>query len=161
MTQVGLMAGVVFGLMVGLAFGELREGPWPIDPELAKVEAEIKKESQPCKVIKNPMRRSDCQSKVRQGFYAKGLVRGTEEYVQKHYEDLPTKDLIDKRQELIALKDEARSDFSAQYDREPGELSREDLATEIQIIEVEMGRRAKQQHDENKRFIEGLGQGSH
>ena len=156
MTQVWLMAGVVFGLMVGLAFGELREGPWPSDPELAKVEAQIKKEAQPCDKIKNPMRSMDCHGKVRRGFYAKGLVRGTEEYVQKHYEDLPTKALVEKRRELIALKDRARTRFSSQYDREPGELSEEKLATEIQLIEVEMGRRASDQYDENLKFLKGL-----
>ncbi len=156
MRRVVLLSVLVIGMMVGGAQGALKTGPWPSDPELAKVEKEMKEKQKPCKQIKNYMRKSDCTSKVRSEFYAKGLVRGTEQYVDLHYVDLPNQALIDTRKALIELKEQARTDNDATFDREPGELSEEDLASEIQHIEVEMGRRAKRRFENNVEFFQGL-----
>ena len=158
MRRVVLLSVLVIGMTVGGAQGALKTGPWPSDPELAKVEADIKKKEEPCKNIKNVMREMDCYDEIRAAFYAKGLVRGTEQYVDLHYVDLPNQALIDTRKALIELKERARTYRDAKFDREPGELSEEKLVSEIRYIEIEMGRRAKRRFENNLEFFQGLTQ---
>ncbi len=134
---------------------KLKKGPWPSDPELAKVEQEIEEKYKPCDKHKNPMVRSDCQAKVRHPFYADGRVRGTGNYVDLHYVDLPTPELQEKLKELRALKEQARPKSDAEYDREPGELSEEKIVAEIRLIQVELGKREMFKYKKNLDFLEG------
>ena len=156
MIRVDLITVAVFGMTIGLAQGALKEGPWPSDPEQAKVEKEIKEKKKACKELKHIHLKIECSSRIRSQYRAKGVVRGTEQYVDLHYVDLPTKELVEKRDALQVLKDKARTRNDAKFDRVPGELSEEMLASEIQHLEVEMGRRAHEQYEENQQFFEGL-----
>ena len=132
---------------------KLKKGPWPTDPDLAKVEQEIKEKYKPCDKHKNPMAEMDCREKARHPFYAAGRVRGTGEYVDLHYVDLPTPELQEKMTELRTLKERARPQDAAKFDREPGELSEEDVLTEINLVEIELGKREVFQYKENLDFL--------
>lgn len=134
---------------------KLKKGPWPSDPEWAKVEQEMEEKYKTCDKHKNPMARSDCQAKVRHPFYAEGRVRGIGNYVDLHYVDLPTPELQEKLKELQALKERARPKYDAQFDREPGEISEEDLASEIRLVQVELGKREMIKYRKNLDFLKG------
>lgn len=139
----------------GAVEAKLKKGPWPTDPELAKVEQEIEEKYKPCDKHKNPMVRSDCKEKVRHPFYAEGRVRGIGNYVDLHYVDLPTPELQEKLKELRALKERARPKNDAKFDRAPGEISEEDLASEIRMVQVELGKREMFKHKKNLDFLKG------
>ena len=141
--------------MGGPVEAKLKKGPWPSDPELAKVEAEIEEDKKPCKDLGHPMDEMDCTSKVRHKFYSQGLVRGIGEYVDLHYVDLPTPELQAKLKELQELKERARPQSDARFDREPGELSEEDIVAEIRMVQVELGKREMMKYKKNRDFLEG------
>ena len=141
--------------MGGPVQAKLKKGPWPSDPELAKVEQELEEKYKPCEKHKNPMVRSDCQDKARHPFYAEGRVRGVGNYVDLHYVDLPTPELQEKLKELQALKERARPKSDAKYDREPGELSEEKIAEEIRLVQVELGKREMMKYQKNRDFLKG------
>ena len=132
---------------------KLKKGPWPSDPDLAKVEQEIEEKEQPCKKLKNVMAEMNCYERVWLPFNAAGRVRGTGEYVDLHYVDLPTPELQEKLTELRDLKERARPQDAAKFDREPGELSEEDDLTEINLVEIELGKREVFQYKENLDFL--------
>ena len=132
---------------------KLKKGPWPTDPDLAKVEQEIEEKEQPCKKLKNIMAEMNCYERVRKPFYAEGLLRGTGNYVDLHYVDLPTPELQEKLQELLALKERARPKDAAKFDRVPGELSEEKILAEINLVEIELGKREVFQYRENLDFL--------
>lgn len=138
----------------GAVEAKLKKGPWSTDPDLAKVEKEIEKAKKPCEGVGHPMDEMDCYSKVRQKFYSQGLVRGTGEYVDLHYVDLPTPELQAKLKELRALKEQARTQKDAKFDREPGELSEEKILAEIRLVEIELGKREMFKDHENRKFFE-------
>ena len=147
-----LMLLCVVGMAVPVE-AKLKKGPWPTDPDLAKVEQEIEEKEQSCKKLKNPMVRSDCREGVRHPFTAAGRVRGTGNYVDLHYVDLPTPELQEKLQELLALKERARPKDAAKFDRVPGELSEEKILAEINLVEIELGKREVFQYRENLDFL--------
>ncbi len=143
-------------LMVGSVHAELNEGPWPSDPELAKVEKEMKAEEKTCKEIKNIMREMQCYEKVRLKFRSKGRLRGTQEYVDSHYVDLSTPELQKILQELQEFHDQARSRNDAKFNRQPGELSEEGIASEILYVQTELEKRGFRKHKDNLKFYKGL-----
>ncbi|MCA9470016.1 MAG: hypothetical protein KC643_31845 [Nitrospira sp.] len=141
--------------MGGPVEAKLKKGPWPSDPELAKVEQELEEKYKPCEKHKNPMARSNCREKVRHPYYAEGKIRGIGEYVDLHYVDLPTPELEKKLAELRALMEQARPKFDAKFDRVPGELSEEKIAEEIRLVQVELGKREMMQYKKNQDFLKG------
>ena len=141
----------------GLVEAGLKQGPWPTDPELAKVEQEIEEKEKSCAHLKNIMALMQCEEKVRHPYYTKGLVRGLANYVDRVYVDLGTPELVAKLEELEALRTRARTKFDAKHDRVPGEVSDEDLTSEIRFVQMELGRRAGEQYEKNKDFLSGKG----
>ena len=154
--RVILFAVGIIVVVVGAVQAELKEGPWPTDPELAKVEQEVKEKKKSCKEIKNIHKKIECSSKVRAEFGSKGLLRGTQQYVDLHYVDLSTPELRTKLKELEALRDQARTTSEAKHDREPGELSQDALIAEIEAILMEMDKRDVLKHKDNLKFYKGL-----
>jgi hypothetical protein len=141
--------------MGGTVEAKLKRGPWPSDPELAKVEQELEEKYKPCDKHKHPMAAVECEAKVRHPFYVEGRIRGTGNYVDLHYGDLPTPELQEKLKELQALKERARPKYDAQFDRVPGEISEEDLASEIRLVQVELGKREMMKYKKNRDFLNG------
>ena len=151
---------IVMVWMMGLSGpveAELKQGPWPVDPELAQVEEEMKEKEQACAKLKNPMAKSMCKQKVSHPYFTKGLVRGIANYVDRVYVGLETPDLEAKLKELQGLRTRARTKFDAQFDRVPGEISDEDLTSEIRFVQMELGRRAGVQYEKNRDFLQGKG----
>ncbi len=135
----------------------LKQAPWPTDPQLAKVEEEIKEKEKACAQLKNIMALMQCEEKVRHPYYTKGLVRGIANYVDRVYVDLATPDLVAKLEELQGLRTRARTKFDAQHDRVPGEIMDEDLTSEIRFVQMELGRRGAVQYEKNLDFLSGKG----
>ncbi len=160
MTQ-GLVTGlIVVGWVVGIAGpveAKLKKGPWPADPGLAKVQEQIKEAEKKCDGIKPFLLAIECTSKVKREFLAKGLVRGTMEYADLHYVDLPTPELKAKLQELRALRDRARTRVEAEFDRGADELVVEDFFSEILRVETELVKRRGMNTKRNLDFIQGKG----
>ena len=148
---------ILLGVMwiSGPVEAKLKKGPWPTDPELAKVEQELEAKEKLCEKIKNPMAKLNCFEKVWKPFYAGGLLRGIDNYVDLHYVDLPTPELEEKLTELQALKERARPKDAAKFDRTPGEISEEALASEIQLVQVELGKREMMKYKKNRDFLKG------
>lgn len=140
----------------GAVEAKLKKGPWPTDPDLAKVEQEIEEKYKLCDKHKNPMAEMDCREEVRHPFNAAGRVRGTGNYVDLHYVDLSTPELQAKLTELRALQERARPQEAAKFDRVPGELSEEDVVSEINLVENELGKREMFKDHENRKFFEKL-----
>ena len=69
--------------------------------------------------------------------------------------DLPTPELEEKLTELQALKERARPKDAAKFDRTPGEISEEALASEIQLVQVELGKREMMKYKKNRDFLKG------
>ena len=136
---------------------EIKKGPWPTDPELVKVEEEIVEKEKACAHLKNIMALMQCEEKVRQPYYTEGRVRGIANYVDRVYVGLETPDLVAKLKELQGLRTRARTNFDAQHDRVPGEITDEDLTSEIRFVQMELGRRDGIQYKKNRDFLQGKG----
>jgi hypothetical protein len=114
---------------------------YPVDPEFAKVQAEEKKEvKKTCGKIKSPVAEMDCRIEVYEIFEEKGVFRGTEEYVAKHYAPLEDQALFDKYMELKAQYKQARLDAIR-----PGELDQDILKNEQDYIKQTLVNRWKKQ----------------
>jgi hypothetical protein len=135
----------IYLLAVLMAFGvgvEAKKVDVVIDAEYAKTQAQEEKAvKEQCGHIKNNFKRWDCADEIYDAFRADGVIRGTEEYCQKHYFTLDTKPLFDKYLELGELKKKAR--FSA---IRPGEVTTDDLKSEQNYIKQELINRWKKAH---------------
>lgn len=132
----------IYLLAVLMTFGvgvEAKKVDVVIDAEYAKAQEEKERVVlERCKPIKNGYKRMDCRIEVGHEFRADGVIRGTEEYSQKHYFTLDTKPLFDKYLELDELKKKAR--YSA---IRPGEVTSDDLKSEQNHIKQELINRWK------------------
>jgi hypothetical protein len=117
-----------------------------IDPELAKVEIGLaKQKSEECNNALNIYAKMECGNNIRKKLRKDGKIRGTEEYFEKHYAKLNFAALEKLFKKLTEQQQTARKslDILEDNDREYGELSKEDLQSEISWIESRLARMQK------------------
>lgn len=80
-----------------------------IDPEFKAIQEQMRAEQGACAAKeKNIGRRMKCSKAIYKQYLAKGLLRGTDEYCEKHYSSLGYDDLQTVLEKTMALKREAR-----------------------------------------------------
>lgn len=127
-----------------------------IDPAFKEVEAEIeKKKKAECNKIKNIYNRMQCGKKLMVAARKEGKMRGSEEYCEKKYTDLDFKALESLLKKLKTGQKTARQSLNVMEDedRQLGEITKEDLETEIQWVE---SRLAKMQREGTHKIKKGL-----
>lgn len=127
-----------------------------IDPAYKEVEAKIeKKKKAECNKIKNIYNRMQCGKKLLVAARNEGKMRGSEEYCEKQYADLDFKKLKALWIKLKESQKTARRSLNVMEDedRQLGEITQEDLQTEIEWVE---SRLAQMQKDGTKNIKKGL-----
>lgn len=126
-----------------------------IDSEFKKINQAMEAEKKECHKFKNPMKGANCVKSIRTKYRRAGDIRGTKEYCEKHYSNKEFKEL----QSLLILYREqqktARHADDAFYgqDRQLGEVTKEDLQTELLWIETRLARMQNAQTDEKEKGI--------
>jgi hypothetical protein len=134
-----------------------------IDPELKRTEEKIRQETEECsKTEKGPRAVIKCGKKVRKKHRSEGKIRGTEEYCEINYNNLNFEQLEQRLKQLRKQQRTARYSYDAMYeeDRQLGEVTKEDLQTEMLWIESRLARmqRTKRQKEEKKiEYLQGWG----
>jgi hypothetical protein len=122
----------------GSAFGQTPSSEYPIDPKFAQVEEKLSEEVSAC-----TNGRSLCERTARSRLEREFPFRGSRKYVQTYYLPMSTLELLGVRKELLAQGDSARSqrDFWVDNPRPPGELTREMIRAELQLVDAELKKR--------------------
>ena len=129
-----------------------------IDPEFKKIDEKIEKEREECKILKKPYARITCAKEIRKHYRVEGKIRGTEEYCEANYIDLNFEQLEQLLKRLREQQNMARPSYDAMYDqdRQLGEVSKEDLQTEMIWIESRLARIQKANIKEKEKSIKYL-----
>jgi len=137
-----------------------------IDPEFEKVDRAIDKRQEYCrKKEKNPGRRMECWQTYWDKFSEEGKMRGTEEYCEFHYNKLSFDELIKLKKKLKVQQKTARDSYCVFYDGDklPGEVTKQDLQTEMNWLQHEIAtiHRKKMDAIERSLYQKQPGAGSH
>jgi biopolymer transport protein ExbD len=127
-----------------------------VDSAFKKVEEAIEKEKKTsCGKIKNIYNKIQCGKKLVVAAKKEGKMRGSEEYCEKNYTQHDFKELEALLKELSKGQKTARRSLNVMEDgdRQLGELTKEDLQTEIEWVE---SRLARMQKSGNKKIQEGM-----
>lgn len=127
-----------------------------IDPEFEKVDRAINKRQEYCrKKEKNPGRRMECWQTYWDKFSEEGKMRGTEEYCEFHYNKLNFDELIKLKKKLKSQQKTARDSYCVFYDddRLPGEVTKQDLQTEMFWIQDKIANIHKKRMDDLERSL--------
>ena len=133
-----------------------------IDQDMKVIEEKIEVEAAEClKNSKIPNKASaamKCRKRVSKSYRLKGKMRGTEEYCEFQYKKADFKELEALKKKLIIHQRTARNSYDVMYDedRQPGEVTKEDLQTEIQWIESRLAKMQRAKTEKDARSI-GLG----
>ena len=134
-----------------------------IDPQFKQVQEKIKQLTGECrKREKKPYSRFNCHNRVKKSFRVEGKIRGTEEYCEVNYSNQNFGQMKNLFKKLIDQQKTARhsQDIFLNDDRQFGEVTKEDLQTEIMWIESRLARmqRAKTDRDEKSlKYLPGWG----
>ena len=121
-----------------------------IDPEQKKIDEEINQKIAECqKKLKKEdvIRRLECGKRIDYEYQKKGVVRGTKEYFEARYKKLSTPELSKLKEGLGRQREKARTFSETQSDpggKKLGEVTKDDLDSEIQQIEFELQDRKAQ-----------------
>lgn len=127
-----------------------------IDPEQKKIDEAIDKNDAKCfEISKNPGLQLECAKKLRYKYQDAGKMRGSEEYCEKHYKNLSFKELESLFRKFKQQQKTARGSYKvfSRGDRKPGEVTKEDLQTEIVWIESQLARRQEQAYQREKKKL--------
>jgi len=127
-----------------------------IDPEFKKVQNEIKKLSEECREKeKKPYSRFNCHNRVKKTFKVEGKIRGTEEYCEFNYISLSFNELEKLFRKLKTQQKTARNsqDLFLDDDRQRGEVTKEDLQTELMWVESRLARMQKAKVDRMEKSL--------
>lgn len=127
-----------------------------VDPEFKKVDQAINKRQAYCrKKEKNPGRRMDCWGTYWDKFREEGKMRGTEEYCEFHYNNLSFDELIKLKKKFKAQQKTARDSYCVFYDDDklPGEVTKQDLQTEMGWIQDKIANIHKKKMDALERSL--------
>jgi len=128
---------VIIGLVIccyGMTFAAAE--PY-IDPDYKKVAEAITLETETCmQKQKSPVKKFECGDDLRKKYEQEGKIRGTETYCKVNYRDLSFNELDKLFKKLRARQKTARSSMDVMFDdQKPGEVTQEDLQTELIWIE--------------------------
>ena len=132
----------IFSVIISYSLSWALDKPL-IDPEFKKTEVKIEQETKECsKAEKGPRAVIKCGKKTRKKYRAEGKMRGTEEYCETNYIDLNFGQLEQRLKRLREQQKTARYSSNAMYyeDRQLGEVSKEDLQTEMIWIESRLAK---------------------
>ena len=127
-----------------------------VDPEFEKVDRAIDKRQEYCrKKEKNPGRRMECWQTYWDKFREEGKMRGTEEYCEFHYNNLTFEQLIQTKKKLKVQQKTARDSYCVFYDCDklPGEVTQQDLQTEMNWLQHKIATIHKKRMDALERSL--------
>ena len=92
---------------------------------------------------------------IRKEYRKKGKIRGTEEYCELNYIDLSFKELEKTFKKMGIQKKTARYSYDAMYDEDLqlGEVTKEDLQTELMWVESRLARMQKAKVDRMEKSL--------
>lgn len=116
-----------------------------IDPEYKKIDEAIKKTTEECmSKQKNPLKKLECGRDLKNKFEQEGKIRGTDEYCEANYTELNLQGLEKLLKELRQQQKNARSSLNLMWDDEKlGEVTKEDLQTEMIWVESRLAKMQK------------------
>lgn len=122
--------------------------PYPFDVEFRAAKLQLENdESEACKDL-SFAKQGGCMSEIRNKVRQSGSLRGTSQYVEKHYVPLETEALESLFKVLRDDLKKARA-YPPRNKDTYGELSQDDINTELRYIEDELARRQdKRRKDE-------------
>lgn len=109
-----------------------------VDPEFEKVDQAIEKHWKYCrKKEKNPAKYMACGEASWDKFREEGKIRGTEEYCEFNYSKLGFDELIKLKKKFKFQQKTARDSYCVFFDGDklPGEVTKQDLQTEMGWIQ--------------------------
>ena len=113
-----------------------------IDPEFKKTEEKIKQLTIECeKKETKRSKRFNCKHKVLNKYEQEGKIRGTDEYCEINYSNKNFVQLEELFKKLRNQQKTARSSMDLMWNDElPGEVTKEDLQTEIMWVESRLAK---------------------
>ena len=113
-----------------------------IDPEYKKIDEEINSVTKDCMSRqKNPLKKLECGRDLRNKYEQEGKIRGTDEYCEINYGTKNFNQLEELFKKLKNQQETARSSIDLMWkDDLAGEVTKEDLQTEIMWIESRLAR---------------------
>jgi len=127
-----------------------------VDPEYEKVDQAMDKHWEYCrKKEKNPARGIECGQACRKKFREEGKIRGTEEYCEINYNNLTFEQLIQTKKKLKVQQKTARDSYCVFFDGDklPGEVTQQDLQTEMNWIQHKIATIHKKRMDALERSL--------
>ena len=127
-----------------------------VDPKFIKIDEDINRVTEECmKKHKSPAKKFECGTDLRNKYEKEGKIRGTEEYCEVNYVNLGFNELENLFKKLKRHQRTARSSLNLMWDDElPGEVTKEDLQTEIIWIESRLARMQKKKIKNLEKSIE-------
>lgn len=127
-----------------------------IDIKLKETEAQINEEQQKCAEKEtNLIKRYDCMDKISLQYEQQGEIRGTERYCEVNYIKYDFSRLKELHKKLHQQQKNARSSLDLMSgDRQKGEVTKQDLQTEIQWIEAVLSKMQRVQTSEKAKSLQ-------
>ena len=126
-----------------------------VDTENKKIDEEIKRVTEECmNKEKSPVIKFKCGDDIRKKYEQQGKIRGTEEYCEFNYISLSFNELEKLFRKLKTQQKTARSSMDLMWDDElPGEVTKEDLQTELMWVESRLARMQKAKVDRMEKSL--------
>lgn len=132
-----------------------------VDPEFKKIDEKIQRKEDACFTkLKESKSVSfyalkDCMGSMEKELREEGKIRGTQEYCEFHYNKLSFDELIKLKKKFKSQQKTARDSYCVFYDddRLPGEVTKQDLQTEMGWIQDKVANIHRKRMDDLERSL--------